>query len=147
MNKVTKSLMKQAKKRGQHVKFFSDGALIRCPCWSAEFQQPDTAWHNLNPSEPNCNDDGYLPSTPLETEASVFVIPYGAASRREIPMYDSYLKQLGPIQQDDHILLAPDLPANTRRMEWSGISWHVYNPMPIPVGNETGLWLALVRGE
>lgn len=147
MNKVSKNLLKQARKRGQKVKFFSETELTRCPCWLSEFQQPDTAWHEANPGEPDCNDEGYIKGPLFESEVYVFVIPYGAASRREIPRYDHYIKQLGPIQQDDHILLAPNLPANTKRMEWSGKIWHIYNSLPILVGNEVGLWLALVRGE
>lgn len=147
MNKVTRNLMKQAKKRGQLVKFFSETEQTRCPCWSTEFQQPDAVWHEANPSEPICNDEGYLVGVVSEIEGYAFMIPYGSASRREIPAFDHYIKQFGPIQQHDHILIAPTIPENAKRMSWSDKDWVIYNPLCIPIGTEIGVWMALARSE
>ena len=147
MNKVARNIQKQARKRGQLVRFISEEQTTRCPCWSAEFQQPDAAWHEANPTAPLCNDEGYLVSPPVFTDAHVFLIPYAAASRREIQQFSHYVEKLGPVRHDDHLLIASELPPDTKLLEWSGASWHVHNPIPVPVGNDVGVWLALVRRE
>ncbi|MED1954879.1 hypothetical protein [Brevibacillus centrosporus] len=147
MNKVARNIQKQARKRGQMVRFISEARTSRCPCWSSDFQQPDAAWHDANPDEPACNDEGFLLAPAENTDAHVFILPYAATSRAELPQYSHFIEKLGPVRQDDHLLIAPDIPANTERLEWSGATWHVYNPIPVPVGNDIGVWLALVRRD
>lgn len=62
-------------------------------------------------------------------------------------MYSGHIEKLGPVNYDDHLLLSPDLPEGTKGLEWMGRTWHVYNPVAVPVGADIALWLALVRGE
>ncbi|WP_429845341.1 hypothetical protein [Brevibacillus sp. FIR094] len=147
MNKVARNIMKQARKRGQFVKLISEARTVRCPCWSSEFQQPDVTWHEQHTDAPICNDEGFLIAPPTSVDANVFILPYAATSRAELPIYSHYIDKLGPVKQDDHLLITADLPANTVRLEWSGHTWHVHNPIAVPVGDSTGVWLALVRRE
>ncbi|MGO0058643.1 hypothetical protein ACTID9_01015 [Brevibacillus fluminis] len=144
MNKVTKNLMKQARKRGQVVTFISDVEPTRCPCWSSDFQQPDAGWHESNPTAPLCNDNGYLTTGAETIDTFAFVLPYTATSRREIPQYSHYIDKLGPAAFDDHLLIAPELPEGAKQLKWNGV-WHIHNPTPVYVGNEIGVWLTLVR--
>lgn len=145
MNKVARNIQKQARKRGQNVRFIREARTERCPCWSGAFQQPDAAWHEANPAAPQCNDEGFLAASATPVDASVFLIPYAAASRKEIERFSHYIEQLGPVKNDDHLLIAPELPEHTKTMEWFGATWNIFNPVPVPLGNETGFWLALVR--
>ncbi len=147
MSKLARSLQKQAKKRGQPLKFISELRTTRCPCWSTTFQQPDSAWHATNPTAPQCNSEGYLTTPATETNGHAFVLPYDAMSRQEIQMYSHYIERLGPVQQSDHLLIAPQLPVNVKYIDWTGRRWFVYNAVPVHVGDEIVVWLALVRGE
>ncbi len=147
-NKVARNVLKQAKKRGQAVKYIVVPVpTTRCPCWSQAFQQPDSSWHEKNPTEPMCDERGYLPTEQVSIDGHAFVLPYDAMSRRELQSYNHYIEKLGPVQYNDHLLLSPDLPENTKFLDWGGRSWHVYNPVSVPVGNGIGVWLALVRSE
>lgn len=145
MNKTAQNIMKQARKRGQVVTFISEESTTRCPCWSSDFQQSDLAWHEANPDAAECNDPGFLVSPATSVEANVFIIPYAATSRTEIPVYSHFIEKLGPVKNDDHLLITPEMPDNTKWLEWSDAKWHVHNPIAVPIGSSTGVWLALVR--
>jgi len=146
MNKIARNLQKQARKRGQSVVFISSEELTRCPCWNETYQQADSYWHDANSEAPMCNEDGYLLTDDVRTEGAAFVLPYEAMSRSELKVFSHHIERLGPVQNNDHLLLAPSLPEGTKFIEWAQRKWHVYNHIPVYVGDEVAMWLALVRG-
>jgi len=87
-----------------------------------------------------------LTSEEAKTEGAAFVLPYEAMSSSHMAAFSHYIERLGPVQYNDHLMLTASLPEGAKLIEWAQRKWHICNPVPVYVGNEVAVWLALVRG-
>ncbi|MED1790804.1 MULTISPECIES: hypothetical protein [Brevibacillus] len=145
MSRFNERLRHSAKRMGQSVVYLSTTDSVRCSCWNEDFQQPDSDWHNDNPDAPLCNTEGFLVVNERQA-TKVFLQHFQVNSSRNIPQYAHYIEKLGPIELNDYMLIAPELPEHVKSLEWQGKVWSILNPIPVYDGDEIAYLIALVRG-
>lgn len=103
---------------GSDVTFHRETGGNACPCRSREgFRDP--AWHRAHPSEPVCNEQGFLAATVTEFTVKASIQPAEVRSRSRPAERANDL--LGDIERDDHIGIFPTSWQGTRIdfSEWS----------------------------
>jgi hypothetical protein len=108
------SFVALASQRGSSVLFHRADSMIPCPCRTPEgFRDPE--WHDANPTQPVCNEEGMLPDPTNTTEITVKAFVQPIQSTRATRLSAEYLTQMfGEIQSDDHLGIFP--------VDWQGKS-------------------------
>jgi hypothetical protein len=90
--------------------FHRDDSTIPCPCRTPEGYR-DPFWHLEHPTEPDCNEAGFLPGDTIHMTVKAFIQPIQStrATRLQTEML---LQMFGEIQSDDHLGIFP--------MDWEG---------------------------
>jgi hypothetical protein len=93
--------------KGSDVRYHKDSSLIACPCRTPEgFRDPE--WHLEHPSEPVCNEAGFLPDPSSSTDLIVKAFMQPIQSTRATRLSSEQLVQMfGEIQADDHLGIFP----------------------------------------
>lgn len=105
--------------KASDVRYRRDDSLVPCPCRTPEgFRDP--AWHLAHPSDPVCNEAGFLPQTGTTTDLFVKAFVQPIQSTRATRLSTEYLTQLfGEIQADDHLGIFP--------IDWAGVGLNFYD--------------------
>jgi hypothetical protein len=105
--------------KGSDAVYHKDSGLVPCPCRTPEgFRDPE--WHLAHPTEPICNEAGFLPDPTTTTNISVKAFMQPIQSTRATRLSTEQLVQMfGEIQADDHLGIFP--------CEWSGTALDFYN--------------------
>jgi hypothetical protein len=94
---------------GSDVTFHREEGGVPCPCRTPEgFRDP--AWHRANPTEPVCNEQGFINIVVTEAIVKAAVQPATGGQRRLVNERADVL--LGDVQRDDRIGIFP--------VEWNG---------------------------
>jgi hypothetical protein len=94
--------------RGSNVRYRRADSLVPCPCQTPEgFRDP--IWHLVHPSEPVCDERGYLPDPAHTTDMMVKAFMQPIQSTRATRLSTEQLIQMfGEIQADDHLGIFPE---------------------------------------
>lgn len=95
------------KRRGAPVLYHRENDTTPCPCRTPEGYR-DPEWHKANPTQPRCNDAGFLVD-PIEFTVKAIIIPASLGGRRGL---QTITQLFGQIQTDDHIGVFPIAWAN-----------------------------------
>lgn len=98
--------------KGSDIRFHKDQSLIACPCRTPEgFRDP--TWHLANPTEPVCNEAGFLPDPDGTTDVIIkgFMQPIQSTRATRLST-EQLLQMFGSIEADDHLGIFP--------VEWAG---------------------------
>jgi len=104
MNSTKPMLVRMLNSMGSDVTFHREDDGTPCPCRTPEgFRDP--AWHKAHPTEPVCNEQGFL-TTPVEivVKAAIQPVRIGPALSRLNQVAD---KLLGDVQIDDKLGVFP----------------------------------------
>ena len=99
--------------KGSDVRYHKDSSLIACPCRTPEgFRDPE--WHLAHPSDPVCNDAGFLPQpgTTVDTTVKAFMQPIQSTRATRLST-EQLIEMFGEIQADDHLGIFP--------IEWGSV--------------------------
>lgn len=92
-------------RKGSDARYKRDDSTVPCPCRTPEgFRDPE--WHISHPSDPVCNEAGFLPGVTTDVIVKAFVQPI--QSTRATRLADE--RQIIPaseIQADDHLGIFP----------------------------------------
>jgi hypothetical protein len=116
---------------GSPVIFHRDDSTIVCPCVTPEgFRDPE--WHDAHPTEPVCDERGYLHDPAHSTEITIKGFVQPSQSTRATRMSPEYLQEMfGEIQAGDHIGIFSESWGSTvlNFYDWSqsGEDWIKYN--------------------
>lgn len=116
---------------GSNVLFRRADSLIPCPCRTPEgFRDPE--WHDANPTQPMCNENGMLPDPAHTVEITVKAFVQPIQSTRATRLSTEYLTQMfGEIQLDDHLGIFPEswlgVPLEFDNWSQSGEDYIEYN--------------------
>lgn len=116
---------------GSDVIYHRDDSMVDCPCLTPEgFRDPE--WHEQNPSQPVCNEQGKLsdPSSTTNITVKAFVQP--AQSTRLTRLGNEFVQAMfEEIQTDDHVGIFPCSWGGTtiNFQDWSqaGEDYVIYN--------------------
>lgn len=142
---------------GQNVMYHREYGGIVCPCVSEEgFRSPQ--WHLENPTEPVCNEQGFLSATIEDVSVKAFIQPIQSTRATRLST-EVLAAMFGEVQEDDHLGIFP-LDWNSVTMsfyEWddSGDDYIVYdgrrfivvnvNKIPDPDGGGFHHWEVALR--
>lgn len=113
------SFVALATQHGSAVLFHRVDSLIPCPCLTPEGYR-DPEWHDANPLEPVCNEEGMLPDPAHTVEITVNAFVQPIQSTRATRLSTEYLTQMfGEIQQDDHLGIFPE--------SWEGVQLNFFD--------------------
>jgi hypothetical protein len=104
---------------GSDAIYHRSESVIPCPCLTPEgFRDPE--WHDANPSEPVCDERGFLHDPNATTEITVKAFVQPSQTTRATRMAPEYLQEMfGEIQQGDHIGIFPCV--------WNGVQLEFYD--------------------
>lgn len=105
--------------KGSDVLYHRDSSLVVCPCRTPEgFRDPE--WHIANPSQPVCNEAGFLPDPDSSTDAVIKAFMQPIQSTRATRLSTEQLMQMfGEIKADDHLGIFP--------VTWGSVGIDFYN--------------------
>lgn len=94
--------------RGSDALFYKADSQIPCPCRTPEgFRDPE--WHDANPLEPMCNEEGMLPDPANTVSITIKAFVQPIQSTRATRLSAEYMAQLfGEVQSDDHLGIFPE---------------------------------------
>ncbi len=76
-----------------------------CPCRTPEGMR-DPIWHLQNPTEPLCNEAGFLPGVVVDVEVRAFVQPIQSTRATRLST-EMLVQMFGEVQADDHLGIFP----------------------------------------
>jgi len=104
--------------KASDVRYRKDSSLIPCPCRTPEgFRDPE--WHIANPTEPICNEAGFLadPNATVDITVKAFMQPIQSTRATRLST-EQLIQMFGDIQADDHLGIFP--------VEWAGKTLDFY---------------------
>lgn len=90
---------------GQTATFHREMGGTACPCRTPEgYRSP--AWHEDNPLEPVCNEEGFLSPTVQEVAVRAFIQPIQSSHATRLSD-EAMVMMFGEVQTDDHLGIFP----------------------------------------
>jgi hypothetical protein len=138
-------------KHGQSFVIYKQGNTTRCPGFNSETGYCDPQYHRDNPTEPQCNEAGYVEEEPTQISDRAFIQPIGATSTSSRSNdLEKVLERVGEILVDDHLYIGKsdiDIFSLSKSdfLEHDGRNFDVLSPDSIEVGIEKVYSLALLR--
>lgn len=106
-----------AMKNGSDVTYHREVGTVPCPCLTP-LGYKNLRWHKENPTEPMCNENGYVTVTTDAVAVKAFVQPVQAGAVRRLTT--EYAQQLfGEVQMDDHLGIFP--------LSWGGVTLNFHD--------------------
>lgn len=145
---------------GSNALFHRNESVTPCPCRTPEgFRDPK--WHVLNPAQPVCDPNGFLPNPAVDVNVTVKAFVQPVSSTRGVRMTEERnVFEIGDIQSDDHVGIFPTDwvgvtlnffdwgAANEDWIEYNGRRFTVVNVNLMPdalSGNAFGHWEVALR--
>lgn len=117
----------------------------RCPCYDESTGYGDPQWHRDNPTEPDCNEEGYLDGTNNPISLKAFIFPVDDLSKTTVE--EVVLASLGQLNKDDYIYLGKSdfnilNLKDTDYLEFDSKRWKVNNPDNYKISDENIAFVA-----
>ncbi|WP_432400955.1 hypothetical protein [Wukongibacter sp. M2B1] len=121
----------------------------RCTCYDESTGYCDPQWHRDNPTEPECNEEGYLDGSTEQTPLKAFIFPSSDLNRKLVD--EVVLSSIGKIDKDDYIYVGKsdvdifNLDIDIDYLEHNNKKWQIINPDSYKIGDIDIIYIAKLK--